>query len=272
MSRLHSNVSPSCCRTLPEILQDFDTLGSEPSLLTELLESEGVIGNVRIALDLCCGKGAVAIELARRFGIRIDGIDAMEAFIESARTAATVAGIDHLCRFTTDDLCETVARPPGYDLVIFSSVGPILGGITSTVAHLVRPLRGLGWILIEDSILLPGSARQAGLRIPRAARGNASAHRGGGRRDRQPAPVRRRAATTTARGRQPKHRSPGSGPGRASAGARRSGPWLPAAATGGMCLPGAMDTGRHLATPCAGRASRSAPSRRDVASPAGHLR
>jgi SAM-dependent methyltransferase len=153
---------PELLPYLPEILQDFDTLGSEPSLLTELLESEGVIGNVRIALDLCCGKGAVAIELARRFGIRIDGIDAMEAFIESARTAATVAGVDHLCRFTTDDLCETVARPPGYDLVIFSSVGPILGGITSTVAHLVRPLRGLGWILIEDSILLPGAPVRPG--------------------------------------------------------------------------------------------------------------
>ena len=46
--------------------------------------------------------------------------------------------------------------------MIFSSVGPILGGITKTVAHLMRPLRSLGWILIEDSVLLPGAPVRPG--------------------------------------------------------------------------------------------------------------
>ena len=147
---------------LPEILQDFDTLGSEPRRLIDLLESEGAADDIRVALDLCCGKGATSIALAKRFGMRIDGIDAIDSFIKSASTAATGAGVDKLCRFTTGDLCAAVARPGSYDLVIFSSVGPILGGITKTVTHLTVPLRSLGWVLIEDSVLLPGAPARPG--------------------------------------------------------------------------------------------------------------
>jgi len=153
---------PELLPYLPEILQDFDELGSDPRCLIELLESEGLEDNIAVALDLCCGKGATSIALAKRFGMRIDGIDAIESFIESARSAAAAAGVSELCRFTTGDLCAAVSRPGSYDLVIFSAIGPILGGITQTVTHLMTPLRGRGWILIEDSVLLPDAPVRRG--------------------------------------------------------------------------------------------------------------
>ncbi len=153
---------PELLPYLPEILQDFDALGSDPARLIELLETQGVADQIRTGLDICSGKGATSIALAKRFGMHLDGIDAIGAFVESARAAATNAGVDELCRFTTGDLCAAVTRPGSYDLVIFSSVGPILGGITKTVAHLMMPLRCLGWILIEDSVLLPGAPVRPG--------------------------------------------------------------------------------------------------------------
>ena len=131
---------PELLPYLPEILQDFDALGSDPPRLIELLETHCAADEIRTGLDICCGKGATSIALAKRFGMRIDGIDAIDAFVESARAAAVNAGVDQLCRFTTGDLCAAVTRPGSYDLVIFSSVGPILGGITNTV---------------EDEILIP---------------------------------------------------------------------------------------------------------------------
>jgi SAM-dependent methyltransferase len=153
---------PQLLPYLPEILQDFDTLGSAPQRVIEVLESTGVESEIRTALDLCCGKGATSIALARRFGMRVDGIDAIDAFIDSAKVAAVEAGVETRCRFATGDLCEAVVRPASYDLVVFSSVGPILGGISNTVARLATPLRDLGWIVIEDSVLLPGAPVRPG--------------------------------------------------------------------------------------------------------------
>lgn len=153
---------PELVAYLPAILQDFDTLGSVPARLIELLETEGVAGEIRTVLDLCCGKGATSIALAKHFGVHVDGIDAIGAFVESAGAAATSAGVDELCSFTRGDLYAAVTRSGGYDLVIFSSVGPILGGITNTIAHLMTPLRNLGWVLIEDSVLKPGAPVRPG--------------------------------------------------------------------------------------------------------------
>jgi len=153
---------PELLPYLPEILQDFDELGSDPQRLIECLEAGHAAAGIRDALDLCCGKGATSIALARRFGIRVDGIDAIEAFLESARAAAVDAGVAERCRFATADLCAVVTRPASYDLVIFGSVGPILGGITRTVAHLMTPLRSRGWLLFDDSVLLPGAPIRPG--------------------------------------------------------------------------------------------------------------
>lgn len=153
---------PELLPYLPELLQDFDELGTDPQRLIECLEGERVENDINHALDLCSGKGACSIALAKRFGMRVDGIDAIDAFLESARAAAVEAGVSPLCRFTIGDLCSVVTQPADYDLVIFGSVGPILGGITKTVEHLMTPLRSGGWILFDDSVLLRGAPIRPG--------------------------------------------------------------------------------------------------------------
>ena len=39
-------------------------------------------------LDLACGKGAVAVEVAQKLNVRVKGIDLMPEFIEVARQKA----------------------------------------------------------------------------------------------------------------------------------------------------------------------------------------
>jgi SAM-dependent methyltransferase len=153
---------PELLPYLPEILQDVDELGSDPQRLIECLEVAYAADDIRDALDLCCGKGAISIALAERFGMRIEGLDAVDAFLESARAAAADAGVSELCRFASGDLCAAVSQPGSFDLVIFGSVGPILGGITKTVTRLMTPLRNRGWLLIDDSVLFPGAPVRSG--------------------------------------------------------------------------------------------------------------
>lgn len=147
---------------LPELLSDHDSLGSDPGTVIAMLErnvSADAIGSV---LDLCCGKGATAIALASRFDCRVAGIDAIAPFVASARTAARDAGVGDRCRFEIGKLEEAVTRDTAFDLVVFSAVGPILGGITATVRHVTSPLRDGGHLVIEDSFLLPDAPRRAG--------------------------------------------------------------------------------------------------------------
>ncbi|MEE8119857.1 MAG: class I SAM-dependent methyltransferase [Gammaproteobacteria bacterium] len=146
---------------LPELLQDFDSLGSNPDVVIALLEVEAA-RDIHTALDLCCGKGATAIALAKHFSIEVEGVDAIEAFIEAAKSAAITAGVSEQCRFITGDICDTVVKPANYDLVIFSAIGPILGGITKTITHLLTPLRKGGWLLIDDCVLLPNAPIRKG--------------------------------------------------------------------------------------------------------------
>ncbi len=57
---------PELLPYLPEILQDFDALGSDPARLIELLETQGVADEIHTGLDICSGKGATSIALAKR--------------------------------------------------------------------------------------------------------------------------------------------------------------------------------------------------------------
>ncbi|MCG8436000.1 MAG: class I SAM-dependent methyltransferase, partial [Gammaproteobacteria bacterium] len=155
---------PELLPYLPELLQDFEALGSAPDAVIELLEAEAA-GDFHSVLDLCCGKGATSIAVAKHFGVNAHGVDAVPGFIEAAKAAAEAAGLGAQCSFAAGDICDVVVKPADYDLVLFSAIGPILGGITKTVEHLIRPLRPGGWLLIEDSVLKPGTPVHEGFEM-----------------------------------------------------------------------------------------------------------
>jgi SAM-dependent methyltransferase len=104
------------------------------------------------AVDLACGAGIAAIELARRYPLaRVEGVDADEAAIDLARANAREAGVD--VRFHARD-----AAAPGLD-------GPYdLVTIFDSLHHVARPadaLRAIRGVLAAGGTLLVVESRTA---------------------------------------------------------------------------------------------------------------
>jgi ubiquinone/menaquinone biosynthesis C-methylase UbiE len=68
-----------------------DRFAAAPGEVDRLLALTGVTGGS--VLDVCCGPGRHAIELARR-GLRVVGVDGSAYLLERARRAADSAGVD----------------------------------------------------------------------------------------------------------------------------------------------------------------------------------
>jgi len=69
---------------LPYLLQDLWALGSYPDQIVEVISSLNLQKDRTRILDLGCGKGALSISLAKKFGYKVKGIDAFSSFIEFA--------------------------------------------------------------------------------------------------------------------------------------------------------------------------------------------
>jgi len=69
---------------LPYLLQDIYELGSSPADIEVLLRENTDFGPWFRVLDLACGKGAVSIHLAAKFGCSVKGVDFMQTFVNDA--------------------------------------------------------------------------------------------------------------------------------------------------------------------------------------------
>jgi len=103
-------------------------------------------------LDLGCGKGAVAVALARRFGASVCGVDGMSAFIDEARALAESQGVAKQCEFRCGDLRASLDDAT-FDVVMMLGLGPVLGSPSQTVATLRRAVGEGGHLVIGDAFL-----------------------------------------------------------------------------------------------------------------------
>ena len=147
--------TPELLPLLPELLADVWVLGADPEVIVDLL------GTVELpegstALDLACGKGAVALPLARELGLAVRGVDLFLPFVEEARERARRMGLDDLCRFEAGDLRETLRTARDFDVVVYASVGA-LGRHDRCVAALRRAVRHGGYIVVNDGFLAEGA-------------------------------------------------------------------------------------------------------------------
>ena len=137
---------------LPELLADLWELGPSAEQVVAALESVGVEPDSTV-LDLACGKGAVAVGLAEQLGVRVEGIDAFQPFLQAARALATERGVSHRCRFEQGDIRNLLGQEEQYDVALLLSVGPVLGDYEQTIAGIRRLVRAGGYIVIEDGFL-----------------------------------------------------------------------------------------------------------------------
>mgnify|MGYP001374620366 CR=1 FL=1 len=132
---------------LEEFFRPLDALGSEPGLMARWLAGVGIREDSRV-LDLGCGKGAVAIGVARATGCFVTGVDAFEPFVWSCRGLAAVRGVGSRCDFRVG-LAERFRAEP-FDAVVLLNLFPFERAVP--IAR--RRTRPGGFYLIDDAVAI----------------------------------------------------------------------------------------------------------------------
>lgn len=130
---------------ITEFFRPLHALGSVPEFSARRLKRAGVREGSRV-LDLGCGKGAVAVEVASRIGCRVLGIDAFAPFVADCDALARARGVEELCEFRVG-FAERF-RALGFDAVVLLNVFPFERAI-GVARRLTKPG---GCYVIDDAI------------------------------------------------------------------------------------------------------------------------
>ncbi len=151
------DAEPELLPHLHRLFVGLEDLGCQAEEVLAVLDGQGLPAEASV-LDLGCGKGAVAIALASKYGSRVLGIDGMAEFLKHARAGARDQGIEASCSFRLADLREVAKQEGEHDLVCLLALGDVLGDLQSTLAHLRQCVKPGGLILIDDAYLDPARA------------------------------------------------------------------------------------------------------------------
>jgi SAM-dependent methyltransferase len=151
-------IEPVLVSVLPELLADIWALGSWPEKIVDLLRASTTLPQGASVVDLGCGKGAVAIPVARELLFRVHGIDLFAPFLAEARARAVSEDISELCRFEIGDLRQALKASRKYDVAILAAVGAI-GDHRRTVLEMRRIVRPGGTLVIDDGFLKRDAGR-----------------------------------------------------------------------------------------------------------------
>lgn len=137
---------------LPELLVDFEELGSDADVAVQLLRRCGVGPGARV-LDLACGKGGLAVPIAAELGCHVHGVDLMEPFIDSAQQHARREGVADACRFEVGDARRAIDEAQGaYDAVLYAALR-LFESPQRAIAQLRRTVKPGGVIFIDDGFV-----------------------------------------------------------------------------------------------------------------------
>lgn len=151
--RAMDGTDPDLVPYLPYILQDAWEIGTDAETIIGMITRHFPNTGKLAVLDLGCGKGAISVRVANALGCQCHGIDAIPAFIDEARSKASVHGVSQLCRFETGDIRQEINRLPRYDVIILGAIGPVLGNYYQTLTTLKDCLLPGGGIIIDDGYM-----------------------------------------------------------------------------------------------------------------------
>jgi len=139
---------------LPYLLQDLWEIGPSPKHIINLIKKHQLHqGDGVTVLDLGCGKGAVSIPMAQKFGFKVYGFDAMPSFVEEARKKAKECGVDSLCTFEVEDIRSKIRKCRRYFMAILGSIGPVLGSVKKTLCQVKTCVKRDGYIILDDAYI-----------------------------------------------------------------------------------------------------------------------
>lgn len=140
---------PSLTPVLPDLFADLPNLGSMPIRTANLLRRAGLRPGSRV-LDLACGKGTLALHLARVHQCRVTAVDAFAPFLDEGRAVAARAGVASRVRFVQADV-HAFARScrTRFDAALMMGLDPL-----DTAGPLLRSLVKRGGLYAIDDVLL----------------------------------------------------------------------------------------------------------------------
>ena len=69
---------------MPYLLQDLWAMGCSANQILDLVANLNLPADSVNVLDLGCGKGALSVQIAAKFGFNVTGVDAMPEFLKVA--------------------------------------------------------------------------------------------------------------------------------------------------------------------------------------------
>ena len=138
---------------MPYLLQDLWALGCAVDQILDLFDTLPLSPDTAKVLDLGCGKGAVSVQIASKFGFHVEGVDAMPEFLKDAHKRSSTYQVSDLCTFIEQDIQTYVTDEHNFDAVILASLGGIFGNNKDTVKKLRTQVRSGGFIVIDDGYL-----------------------------------------------------------------------------------------------------------------------
>jgi len=86
------------------LLQDLWALGSSIDQILDLFSTLPLSPDTAKVLDLGCGKGAISVQIASKFGFDVIGVDAMPEFLQVARKKSSEYQVSALCTFIEQNI------------------------------------------------------------------------------------------------------------------------------------------------------------------------
>jgi ubiquinone/menaquinone biosynthesis C-methylase UbiE len=122
----------------------------DPAVVERALEMLE-LGPERRMLDIGCGKAALLIRAAERFGARGTGVDVNAAYLADGRDEARRRGVETLVELLEMDAPRFHAEPGAFDAGICIGSTHALGGYRATLVQLRHWVRRGGQVLIGES-------------------------------------------------------------------------------------------------------------------------
>ena len=134
------------------MLQDLWALGSDPQKTVDLIRRNISRFPSKIkVLELCCGKGASLISVARIFNINGVGIDLYQPFINEAIEFSRNENVSQSIDFQVMNIKEVVEYFSDFNLVIFGYDTEILGDESETLKQIKKCCTNGGYIIFETA-------------------------------------------------------------------------------------------------------------------------
>ncbi len=142
---------------LPELLADLQELGSDAAAITRVLGDLNLTKSATV-VDLGCGKGAVAVEMAENLNLNVLGIDLFEPFIESCKQQAESRDVSELCHFIRADILKLAGKIELFDVAIYAALGDVLGQLDQAISVIRQYTRPGGYMVISDGYIRDGGS------------------------------------------------------------------------------------------------------------------